>query len=498
MAKGFNGKVTGMIGRFCADRSGNFAVTAAFVLSAAVMSIGAAVDYTRMQQTRSDYQNALDSATLATAIAFRTQSWDDAKRAGVDHFRSNHVVARDVTAAAPVFTRNGDIITGTLDSEIRTSFLKIAGFDALPYKVTAAVNSPDYPIEVAMVLDTTGSMLADNKIDTLKQAARDFVEIILRNPNADRKVAIVPFAQYVNVGRDKLGQPWLDARDEVVNVPEQCSMQRDLLSKSGCRTEYTNHPRRWIDETCSPAQYNDGVMVRPASCTPGHWQDAYTSSSEVCDSYTYSDPYQVCQPAYSYTIEWNGCVATRRFPHNIRDRDYHHRVPGPNNLTCPSEITALTGNQATLNSAINSINAVGQTYISQGVTWGLRTLSPGAPFTGGRGIAQMEALNGRKFLVLMTDGENVVSQDYPYSPRHQGNDINQSDDWLTRACDEVKDTDIEIYTVAFGTSVPPDTRDLLRSCASSNNHYFHAVSNAAFKQTFRKIADEIIKLRLTM
>lgn len=460
--------------------------------------VGAAFDYTRMTSDRSKFQAVLDSATLNAAISLRKSNWGQAKKDGEDHFSANVplTMANDLVSVG--FTYDDDTIVGTVKSKSENYFMGLIGINKIDYEIQAAVYFPDYPIEVSLVLDTTYSMTVGNKIGTLKTAAKEFVDTVLSSPTADRKISIVPFAQYVNVWRDKMGETWLDAEDEVISVPEQCSTTTPIVSQSGCTTQTTNHPAVNVPEQCSPATYNDGVQTSPASCTPAHTQPAYTSSSETCSNIVYGDPIETCQPAYDYTVYWNGCVASRNYPRNLNDTDFSFRVPGPNNLLCPSEITPLTDSKSALTTAINALTPVGNTYVPQGVVWGARTLSKSAPYKEAKSDGEMTAKNGKRFLVLMTDGVNVSSPLVPTSPLHNGGDVDKSNDWLTEACTNAKNDSVEIFTVSFGAGVDADTQTLLRNCATKDENYFHAATNTDFKTSFQSIADLIVTLHLSM
>jgi hypothetical protein len=63
------------------------------------------------------------------------------------------------------------------------------------------------PLEVALVLDNTGSM-AGSKEAALRKAGRELVDTVMVD-QADVKVAVVPFSQYVNVGVGNGTAPWL-------------------------------------------------------------------------------------------------------------------------------------------------------------------------------------------------------------------------------------------------------------------------------------------------
>ena len=77
-------------------------------------------------------------------------------------------------------------------------------------------------------------------------------------------------------------------------------------------------------------------------------------------------------------------------------------------------------------------------------------------------------------MIFMTDGDNN----------------RRSDDTVTKQhCDRIKNDGIEIYAVAF--QAPRRGRDLLRYCASSENHYFDADDSQEFLAAFDEIGDRI-------
>ncbi len=481
-----------LVRSFARHEGGNFAMTFAIVGVALFGVAGGAIDYTRVMKSRSEFQQAVDEAAIAAAVENRKNGWNKAKKAGQDAFAAffdDNVDAKFKKLTLELDAES-NMVRATADAASVNHFLMLAGLKKFDFTVTAEVRYPDYPVEVAMVLDSTGSMSADGKMTALKSTAKSFVDTLLSAPGSDVKIGIVPFAQYVNVGRDKLGQSWLSAKDEKVTVPKSCNMQQDLISKSGCSTTSVDYPRQWVEESCS---YNDGVPT----CAPAHWQDAYTNTQETCTNYQYGPPYEVCVPEQKYTIEWNGCVGSRNYPLNIEDKTYSTRIPGLNNIQCPSQITELTNNPTTLKGAIDQLIPTGMTYIPQGIAWGTRILSSQKPFTEGRTKAEMKKISGKKYLILMTDGANVRSPQIPDSAYHEGEDIAKADNWTTETCDFAKSEDLIVYTVSFGTDVPAATKTRLRNCATLPEYYFDASGNANLAQAFEAIANAIVTVHLS-
>jgi len=80
------------------------------------------------------------------------------------------------------------------------------------------------------VLDTTGSMNSNNRMVELKKAATDLVKSLIKEGGDDVRIAIVPYANYVNVGTTYENEPWLD-------VPSSKRKRRGRSRKStwyGC------------------------------------------------------------------------------------------------------------------------------------------------------------------------------------------------------------------------------------------------------------------------
>lgn len=208
---------------------------------------------------------------------------------------------------------------------------------------------------------------------------------------------------------------------------------------------------------------------------------------------------------------------------------------GPNR-GCPTPIVPLTSNEGTVQTAISGMQhwQGGGTNQVEGLAWGWRVLSPTAPFTQGEAFNAARD-NVRKVIVLMSDGENtnvgtdaVMGTDYSaynymgfWRDYAQGNlltqllfgvlhgvlppgitrrDIDSTteyvdyvDDRQSELCEAIKDEGIEIYVVRFRNG----NEDLMRDCASGDDHFFNANNAAELSQAFDAIGTGIGSLRLT-
>lgn len=480
-----------LVKSFAQSRRGNFAMMFAFTAVPMLAAVGLVVDYSVMSNKQSELQNAVDSAVLLAGAYYR-ENGSMPTVAYVDQLLKSNFDG-DVQAERLVLRNDEEIY---LAARIKTDAFFLDRFAGGSFKQTADATVPvaqDHEVEVAMVLDTTGSMAADGKMVGLKAVASDFVDTLLAfappgQPDAVR-VGLVPFADYVNVGLSNRNEPWMDVPPD--QTTDQCTTTTPLLSKSGCSTQTTNHPREYIEEQCWPARYNDGVMTSPAGCNPGYWRDAYTSTSETCTNYNYGPPETTCTPV---TTTWHGCVGSRAPALNVKDQAYSNRVPGLLGIQCTSEIVPLTSSASRLKSSISGFTPNRETYIGTGASWGYRLLSRKAPFTEGKSYGD----DIKKFLIVMSDGDNTRAPNVGANIElHTNGDTAYANDQTSKACREARDQDIVVYTISFGTTITADGQATLRDCAGDNSRYFEASDISALKDAFDAIARAIFTLKLT-
>mgnify|MGYP000176886417 CR=1 FL=1 len=185
---------------------------------------------------------------------------------------------------------------------------------------------------------------------------------------------------------------------------------------------------------------------------------------------------------------------------------------GPNFMCSTAAVTPLTTSQSGVTASVNAMVASGSTNIQEGLMWGWRLLSPGAPFTGGRAYTVND---NQKIIILMTDGENTY---YPktnssllkswygawgfISQNHLGTTstssstiVGKMNDRTALACTNAKAAGIKIYTVAFQVS-DSDTLAMLTACASEPAMAFQSSSTSALLAAFSAIGDDISLLRV--
>lgn len=460
------------------DSSGGVAVTFAVALPMLMAVTGAAIDYANAVAMKSRLQAATDAGVLAAATEdpmtprfktvdgrrVRDLDFDGALRRVVETMVVSTFQSQ--TALVPeVHTKiDGDgTITTYANAVVPTylgAFLNVAN---VPVKATSQVKRGSARMEIALVLDTTGSMTAD-KIAALRTAATNLTNTVFAIPNAAARVkmSVVPFAQYVNIGTQFKGASWLSGTDDVTT------------SGVDTGTEYPN------------AQYLDPYIVSQTCYSDGTPYDcSYTAYGRVDlgVGVPYSRP-------YTYTATWKGCVGSRNYPLDLQDVvDSGNKVPGFLDIYCASPLIRLTNSANTVNTAIAAMTVGGETYIPAGLLWGWRSLSSRPPFADGADAAS----GAKKFMVVMTDGQNTLAPTYPY---HSPGSAVITNSLTAQTCQKIKDDGVAVYAVALAVT-DPATKALLSNCASATENYYDAATTGELVAAFSRIGSEITAIRLT-
>ena len=472
------------------NKNGNIATMFAFSSLFLGVGVAAAIDVTGMHGAKKNLQENLDSAALLAVIEVQRSGVQDGNSgkgnddktykdiviqaldaSGVDYDPSTLVVELSGGSLSVTANKNHDLMLGGL---LNTSSTNIGAQSII------SLPSSGVAVEVALVLDNTASMNKYGKMEALKEGARDFIEAI-EGSDSGSKIALVPFARYVDIGEDKRNEPWLA-------VPAEFNTDRTF--QQATHTGGTCH-------TESRTRFNDGIEE--------------TYDTEVCtgQTTTYETQNTVVES------RWIGCVGVRSNGLHMLDDSYvtsttkiqglldkvPHEVTGYINdevSWCPHTITPLTDDYAELDLQIGKLYGTDRTYIPIGLNWGRRILSAKAPFT------EADTVNPkRQIMILMSDGENTgylediddhesipYVQDLTSQEQADGVVPPGSNEDTAVLCKSIKEEGIEMYTIAFRVE-NNITQNLLRDCATSPQHYFDAGTNEALVKTFTQISESL-------
>ena len=199
-------RIANFLNGFGTERKGGVALMAGFAFPLVFLGAGGALDYTNAVTTQKKAQRAMDSTVLA--LTRRDLNDIDIQTEGETLFNAILGNANLNTTSTEVrFTLTDTVVRGSALVASRTHFLSFIGLDNMPGHVeSAAVPPTDRPIEIALVLDVSGSMDDDlngqPRIERLKSAVNamfDTLEDSLPS-GAQVSASVVPYSTSVNLG----------------------------------------------------------------------------------------------------------------------------------------------------------------------------------------------------------------------------------------------------------------------------------------------------------
>ncbi|MBI4274216.1 MAG: VWA domain-containing protein [Rhizobiales bacterium] len=206
-----------MLTHFLRDKKASVAPFLALAIVPIMGFTGAAVDYSRASSVRTAMQGALDSTGLMLSKDAASLSADamTAKMNGYFNALFNSPEANNVSVSyqfsAPQQGSFSLKLTGT--ASVNTVFTNLLGLSQINFSATSEILWGMKRLEIALVLDNTGSMANGGKIVELKKAVLKLLETLQKagkNPD-DVKVAIIPFDTTVRVDQDhKSAAAWVD------------------------------------------------------------------------------------------------------------------------------------------------------------------------------------------------------------------------------------------------------------------------------------------------
>jgi Flp pilus assembly protein TadG len=378
----------GVFARFLWNRDAGVAPMLALAALPLFGFVGAAIDYSRAASTRTAMQAALDASALMLSKDAQTLAAPAIAQKATEDFKAIFIrpEAYDVQVASQFSqpAQGNFSLKLSASAKVNTLFSKLLGHSAIDLSASSEVLWGIKKLNLALVLDNTGSMSSNAKMTNLKTAAHNLLTTLknaAKTPG-DITVAIVPFATDVNAGTSNVNASWIDWSDW--NAANGKCSNTSYSTKSSC----LSHGKIW---------------------TP--------------------DPHST----------WNGCVY---------DRDQNNDVSNAATITgspatlfrahqadnCPAAMMPLSSDWTALNAKIDQMSPAGNTNVTIGLAWGFQLLSPVEPFN-----APPPATDLDKVIILMTDGENTQNR--------WSSSASAIDARTQKACDNVKAANIKLYTV---------------------------------------------------
>ncbi len=480
-------------GVFAKDRGGNFAVLFGFAASVLALGVGFSVNVSQIYNARSSLQSVVDAAVTSTARDLTTgvikqadantslQAFLDANsRAGI--LQDGRVVLDKLTVNPTARTVQADV---HVDVGLYFPLFRIGDMQRVAASTTALYT--DKTIEVAMMLDITGSMAKRGKVDKigdLKAAAKNAVETMLRNQDPENpriRVAIVPYASGVNAG--KLAE----------NVYTERQGSSDLPPVAGGSLLVARTGKTTLPSFSDYISIVGAAIPNPDNCATER-KDKDGKADLSADG---PDTVRTDKNGKKY--------------YALVNRDDHLGGGGMNR--CPdAEVIPLTADSGALLDSIDDFRADGYTAGAIAIQWTYYMLSPqwrtaikNADL--GKGAADANPKKIAKVAILMTDGQfNTAFAGAGGGYNGQGNLARGNAEAL---CGNMKNDGIEIFTIGFDLNdkdMSATERDqakaVLKGCSSKDTssarkHYFEASTGVELDAAFQEIIRNTEKVALT-
>jgi Flp pilus assembly protein TadG len=533
-------KRAGVLHRLARDERANTAIIFAYALLPIAMMAGAAVDLRQSYNSRAYLQDSADAAVLAAAKAYYGATGKTAAerlqiaQTAAGSYMSQAVDRRAKAVQSPEWSLTLDTTKGEFvfraDAKAPAAFGGLFGIDAVDIGVESAALSGDRRVEVALVLDSTGSM-AGSKMTELKKAATNFVNTMesaaANHPKNDAvKIALVPYNATVRIGAKYDTAKWMDLEGRSSIHYENLSLVRpgESLPDASRIQRGVELPTRFT-LLKRMGGWGGCVESRPAP------YDAETTAPDPSKPDTLYVPYFYPDEPDARTST-NGAPSGERInsylPDGVppdangdwfkRQQNYTKYLAAPTfgagkgpNVGCfVAPVVRLTDRFSDVRSGVKAMQPDGFTNVFMGLTWGWNAVADQAPFADGAGADEDDVT---KIIILMTDGLNT----YRYANNPNRSDYNAlgfitkkrigigdgseaqrqkaMDARLAKLCEEVKAKKAVLYTIRVEVN-DGDTK-LMKACASTPDH-FHDVRDAAqLTQVFDDIARQILQIRLS-
>ena len=221
---------------------------------------GTAVDYSRANAARTEMQAALDATALTMSKEAIGLTQEQLNTKATQYFNASfaNLDAKNMTVVPVLVTPQAGsfTLTVTASGSVDLRFMGVFGQSSLPISSSTEVKWGIKKLELAMVLDNTGSMAQSGKMTALKTASHNLLTTLKNAAKklGDVKVAIIPFDVTVKPGTGYKNEFWIDFAQNGIgkNSWEGCVQDRDKTNGVNNNTKDTT-PVQGDDHTWFPA-----------------------------------------------------------------------------------------------------------------------------------------------------------------------------------------------------------------------------------------------------
>lgn len=454
---------------FAREENGTMIIFGLIIFLMVLVATGMAIDFMRHENMRTRLQATLDRAVLAAADL---DQLNDPQTVVEDYFAKSGLGTYDLNVTVEEGL-NFRTVTANASSTVDSMFLNMVGIESIDAPAGGAAEERIEKVEVSLVLDISGSMDENDKLENMQQAANEFVDTLITPDTKDLiSITVVPYT-----GQTNAGQVLFDT----VNTNKRHDYSYCL--------EFTSS-----DFTTVPLNF--------------------TKTYEQAQHYEYSGNYYGSWANYKIQNPWCSDKSDEEIKlfqnDNVQLKDvinsYEPRTATGIHYAMKWGAALLDPSMRTAVSAEISAGRVDEAFEGRPAAY-----------------SDQETV---KVIVLMTDGKNVnqyrikswaynSSNEYKHWARYtlwyylnnyvywqnhddyyyQKMNSGQADDYLADICDASRQAGIVIFSIGFEINDNPYAKGVMSNCATSDSH-FYAVEGVEISTAFGAIARTINQLRL--
>lgn len=441
-------------------------IFAVVIFMSMLLISGIGVDLMHNEMKRTKLQSTIDRAVLAAADLDQTL---DPQAVVTDYFDKSGLTETlgQITVEDGLNFRT---VTATATATTATQFMSWLGVDELSSPSSSAAEERISNVEISVVLDISGSMGSNGRIQNMRTATKEFVNQVIRPETSDLiSVSLVPYTAQTNAGQaifDELNVDELHSYSHCIDFEES-----DFNTTALDLNKQYEHMQHF---EYTGAYYRNTEINNPG-CPKRSYEEIIPISQNTAQLIQTIDSYQA-------------------------------RANTASNLGMKWGVALLDPSFQPITSKLNQQGKVDNIFADRPASYtDNETLKTVVLMTDGANVSTWRIADSR----YDTPSERVhwnYNELYQYLRRHVRYNYytwnswryvkysaSQADSMLSNICSAAKDKGIVIWAVGF--EVTDSNADKMRACASSPSHFFR-VEGVEITEAFKAIASQINQLRL--
>ncbi|PTX56704.1 Flp pilus assembly protein TadG [Litoreibacter ponti] len=464
-----------LVGRsrgFARDENGTIIIFGLTIFLLMLVATGMAIDFMRHENMRARLQTAMDRGLLAAADLDQENDPEAVMRDYVAKFaQTNGQYEMEVIVDEGL---NYRAVSASATSAVDSMFLNMVGIESLDATVSGAAEQKVNKVEVSLVLDISGSMDDNDKLENMQTAANEFVDALITPDTRDLiSITVVPYTGQVNAGEDLYSLLNVNQRhsysycleftaDDFNEVPLN-------FAKNYEQTQHFEYSGRYYG-------YNDNYKIQNPWCSNKSQETIkYFLNDGVALKETINSYEPRTATGIHYAMKWGAALLDPSLRGFVSSMISQGKIPGefegrPTDYNDPETAKVIVLMTDGMNVNQYRIKSWAYNSASEYTHWARYTLW-------------------------------YYLNNYVYWQNH--NDYyfrtmtaNTADQYLRDICNTTNSAGILIFSIGFEISDNPSASQVMRDCATSDSH-FYAVEGVEISEAFNSIAGTINQLRLT-